>query len=485
MSNIQKTFSDSYVYNYDKNNNGKLIAKEINRKLIEYITTAERIDKKSEMFEGIKQEVKRQQSTSLMYSILMRDDVVLMVNTNEMARAFKVFEAIDIREIGKQRKVFIDVTGLIVEKNGYYVCKDIFRFITYLTQAVTYLLYRNDIQKMLNNSNITIAATECYIECFSFILDYLRIIGYSDNKAKIQYLIGLFFLNNLMGKELDTYTKNVCAKIVKLNPAAIKAYELYYDKEDFTNIDTFIAMLVENFKLKGLTTEVFITRWMYHFAKGTEYGIDLFTSFCNMISAAYCGAYVVYQKQIEKCCGRSMIKLVVSILELGSADLDKSYWSEAAMKESRSYYNPEIKALADSIKMRSYIPENTRFYKEDFSIKDSIEFTVKNFISYYNESKQSDKISSKLSSVIETGLSLMDTDKFTENYEVGCLETIIAEGKKYFTDKDKSSIISKINYKIKSLSEAIKLDSVKENEDLRVKLAGELSELRNSLGKLN
>ena len=270
-----------------------------------------------------------------------------------------------------------------------------------------------------------------------------------------------------------------------MNPAAIKAYELYYDKEDFTNIDTFIAMLVENFKLKGLTTEVFITRWMYHFAKGTEYGIDLFTSFCNMISAAYCGAYVVYQKQIEKCCGRSMIKLVVSILELGSADLDKSYWSEAAMKESRSYYNPEIKALADSIKMRSYIPENTRFYKEDFGIKDSIEFTVKNFISYYNESKQSDKISSKLSSVIETGLFLMDTDKFTENYEVGCLETIITEGKKYFSDKDKSSIISKINYKIKSLSEAIKLDSVKENEDLRVKLAGELSELRNSLGKLN
>ena len=33
MSNIeQKTFSDSFVYNYDKNANGKPIAKEINRK---------------------------------------------------------------------------------------------------------------------------------------------------------------------------------------------------------------------------------------------------------------------------------------------------------------------------------------------------------------------------------------------------------------------------------------------------------------------
>ena len=484
MSNIQKTFSDSYVYNYDKNNNGKLIAKEINRKLIEYITTAERIDKKSEMFESIKQEVKRQQSTSLMYYVLMRDDVELMVNANEMARAFKVFEAIDIKEIGKKRKVFIDVTGLIVEKNGYYICKDIFRFITYLTQAVTYLLYRNDIQKMLNNSNITIAATECYIECFSFILDYLRIIGYSDNKTKIQYLIGLFFLNNLMGKELDTYTKNVCAKIVKLSPAEIKAYELYYDKEDFTNIDTFIAMLVENFKLKGLTTEVFITRWMYHFAKGTEYAIDLFTSFCNMISAAYCGAYVVYQKQIEKCCGRSMIKLAVSILELASTDLDKSYWSEASMEEARSYYDPATKALSDIIKKRSYVPEGARFYKEDFGIKDDIEFTVKNFISYYNESKQEDKISSKLTSVIETGIKMMDTDKLTENYEIGCLETIISEGKKYFTDKDKVTISSKIKYQINTLSESIKLDNVKENEDLRTKIGEELSELRRSLGKL-
>ena len=485
MSNIQKTFSDSYVYNYDKNNNGKLIAKEINRKLIEYITTAERIDKKSEMFEGIKQEVKRQQSTSLMYSILMRDDVVLMVNTNEMPRAFKVFEAIDIKEIGKKRKVFIDVTALIVEKNGYYICKDIFRFITYLTQATTYLLYRNDFQKFTNNSNITISATECYIECFSFILDYLRIIGYSDNKTKIQYLVGLFFLSNLMGKELDTYTKNICAKIVKLNPAEIKAYELYYDKEDFINIDTFIAMLVENFKLKGLTTEVFITRWMYHFAKGTEYGIDLFTSFCSMISAAYCGAYVVYQKQIEKCCGRSMVKLVVSILELASSDLDKSYWTEAGIEESRSYYNPETKALADIIKKRSYIPDNAVIYKEDFAIKDSIEFTVKNFIDYYSESKQEEKISSKLTSAIEAGIKLMDTNKLTENYEVGCIETIISEGKKHFTNKDKVSITSKLNSQIRTLTESIKLDEVKENNELRTKIGNEISELRNSITNLS
>ena len=156
MSNIeQKTFSDSFVYNYDKNTNGKPIAKEINRKLIEYVTSAERIDKNSEAFQGIKQEVKRQQSFTLLYSVLMRDDVVLMINNVELPRAFKVFEAIDLKEVGKKRKVFIDVTKLLELSNGYYKCNNIFHFLTYLTEAVTYLIYRNEPIAILNNANIT------------------------------------------------------------------------------------------------------------------------------------------------------------------------------------------------------------------------------------------------------------------------------------------------------------------------------------------
>jgi hypothetical protein len=323
MSNIvQKTFSDSYVYNYDKNSNGKLIAKEINRKLIEYISSAERIDKRSEAFEGIKQEVKRQQSFSILYSALMRDDVVLMVNSVEMPRAFKVFEAIDIKEVGKKRKVFIDVTKLLELSNGFYKCNNIFQFVTYITEAVTYLLYRNEPIRFLNNSNVITSATECYIGCFTFILDYLRIIGYSESRNKIKYLAGLFFMNNLMGKDIDNSVKNTVARIAKISPVEIKQYELYYDNEDFENIDTFISMIAETFKLKGLNTETFITRWIFHFGRGTEYGIDLFTSFCNIINAAYCGAYVVNQKQIEKCCGRSMVKRTTSIMEIASEALD-------------------------------------------------------------------------------------------------------------------------------------------------------------------
>ncbi len=484
MSNlVQKTFSDSYIYNYDKNNNGKLIAKEINRKLIEYITSAERIDKNSEAFEGIKQEVKRQQSSSLMYSILMRDDVVLMLNSVEMPRAFKVFEAIDIKETGKKRKVFIDCTKLLVMKNGYYSCTNIFQFITYLSSAVTYLLYRNDPLKFLGNSNITIAATECYVKCFSFVLDYLRLYS-SNSRSKIEYLIGLFFLNNLMGKELDNYSKNIAAKVAKISPQEIKSYELYYDIEDLSNIDTFITMLAEAFKLKGLTTEVFVTRWMYHFGKGTEYAIDLFTSFCSMITSAYCGAYVVHQKTIEKCCDRSMIKLTTSIMEAGTGSLDKSYWSEEARDEATSYVSKNAEVMHEAIKLRAALPDYAKINKEDFSSKDIVKTKAKNLTKHYILSRKESKISNKLASAGKMAIRCMDKNKVTDGYEIGCLEAIMTEGKKYFNDKDKRNLISVMDQQIRILTDAMKKDEIRVNKDLKNKISQELSELRRSEAKI-
>lgn len=485
MSNIeQKTFSDSFVYNYDKNANGKPIAKEINRKLIEYVTSAERIDKNSEAFQGIKQEVKRQQQFTLLYSILMRDDVVLMINNVELPRAFKVFEAIDLKEVGKKRKVFIDVTKLLELTNGYYKCNNIFQFITYLTEAVTYLLYRNDPIKMLNNSNITVSATECYVGCFSFILDYLRIIGYSESRSKIQYLAGLFFLNNLMGKDLDNYVKNTAAKIAKIGPQEIKQYELYYDPEDFTNIDTFISMIAETFKLKGLTTEIFITRWMFHFGRGTEYAIDLFTSFCNMINAAYCGAYIVNQKQIEKSCGRSMVKLTTDIMNTASGSLDKSYWSENAEDDPTNYLSKDAQVMSEALKLRSSLPDYAKIEKDDFSSKDIIKTKVKNLTKHYIVAKQEQKISGKLAGAARMAMRTMDKTKVTEKYEVGCLEAIISEGRKYFNDKDKRSLSTDIEQEMRVLTDAMKKDNVRVNKDLRAKIGKELSELRNSQGKL-
>lgn len=480
---IHKTFSDSYIFNYDKNNTGKSIAKEINRKLIEYILKAERIDdKKSNSFLGIREDIKRQQTSSLIYSILMRDDVVLCVNSVELPRAFKVFEAIDIKEGTKQRKVFIDVSGLVKFENGYYVCKNIYTLITYLTSAVVYLLYRNEPIKFVNNSNITLHATKCYIECFSFVLDYLRPIGYQENKSIIQYLIGLFFLVNLMGKDLDQYSRNVSANIAGINPKVIKSFELYFDPEDFINIDTFISMLIKNFKLNGFSTEVFMTRWIYHFQKGTEYAIDLFTSFLSMIVSAYCGTYIVNQKQIEKCCGKNMVKLSTSIIDMGVKNLESFITEEVAADMVRRDRNSVI--MSEAVKMRNSLPDYAKIERKDFSSKDVVKTKVKNLVKYYMVSQQEVKISAKLTNIARSAMNAMDKSKVTDNYEVGVLEAIFNEGKKYFNERDRRNLMSDLDNQIGTLTDAIKKDKVRINKDLSKKIAQELTELRKCTTKL-
>jgi hypothetical protein len=285
-----------------------------------------------------------------------------------------------------------------------------------------------------------------------------------------------------MGKSIDNYAKNIAAKIANINPNLIKSYELYYDIEDFENIDTFISMISETFKLKGLNVETFITRWIFHFGRGTEYAIDLFTSFCNMIISAYCGAYIVNQKQIEKSCGKSMVKLTVNIMEIASNSLDKSYWSENA--DDNRVISKESQAMLEAIKMRSALPDYAKINRDDFSSKDIIKTKVKNLTKHYMLAMQQQKISGKLASSARMGIRAMDRTKVTDKYEVGCVEVIHSEGKKYFNDRDKRNLMTDIEQQIRVLTEAMKKDNVRVNKDLRNKISQELSELRRSEGKL-
>ena len=94
---------------------------------MDFIIKAHRVeDKKSDAFRGIVEEVKRQQTNSILYTVLMMDSVKICINQYEMPRAFKVFDAKDPSN-GRQPAVFIDATGIIEFKNGYYVCKKIDR----------------------------------------------------------------------------------------------------------------------------------------------------------------------------------------------------------------------------------------------------------------------------------------------------------------------------------------------------------------------
>lgn len=402
-----KTYRDSYLYN-KADRSGQNMMKKHDSALISYIMKAQRIDKNSEAFSGIVEEVKRQQTSSLLYQVLLMDNVFLCIGTVELPPAFKVFEAFDMKDPQKKPAVFIDVTKLISMKGGYYDCKDIGKLITYLMGALTYLLYRYDVAKMVNNSALTIAGTECYVAMFNYILDYLRIIGYSANKERISYLVGLFYQNSMLGKEIDTYTKNMAAKAAKIAQSSVAPMDLFLEDGIFENIDTFITFIAETFKLKGLTTEVFIQKWIYLYGNGSQYACELYTSFSVLLSNAFCGAYVSNQKQIERCCGQSMVQYCNALLRAGVDAFGRNtQYMESAMMDT-IVADPRSMSLSESMKLRNANTSKLNVVIEDFCNSDVIKAKVEATIDYYNKTNESAKISKAIDRMIEAGFKAIE-----------------------------------------------------------------------------
>lgn len=447
MSTIKKkNYNDTFLFSLP----GEM--KKHHDHIAEFILTSDRIvDKRAENFAGVKEDVKRYQKSTVIYYTMLRDDVVLCLNDVEMPPAFKVFMAKDSKDKGK-KKVFIDVSGIIEFKNGSYYCKNVLRLITYLFQAITWLLYEYETEAVMNNSNITLYATDCFVKMFDYILGYFRFYGFAENRTKIDYLAALYFMTNILDKDDDQYTHQVAAKLVKLDQSLTKSYSLYYDKEDMLNINTFITFLADTFKLKGLNTEVFMSRWLQNCGLGTQFAPELFQAFCNMIIGSYGGAYIVNQKAIDTICGISEVKLCDNILKLGDSLLSSSTRriSESDEVFEESFDNihivsegaKEIKAIME---IRTKIPENVKFIKEDCTSKVATKQRVKAMVEYYIQSEQQEKLAEKACSFARMAIKSMSTTKNKEEYETGVLEAILTPTAKYIKGRNRENLIDSIN----------------------------------------
>ena len=467
----RKTYADSYLYNLQANKHDK--------NLVEFILKCNRIDKNSDAFRGILEDIKRQQTSSILYTVLTMDNVVLCINTVELPRAFKVFEAKDVKtNFGKnnQRSIFIDVTGIITLKDGYFICRKTDVLITYLFDALGYLLYQTCPLKLVNNSNISIPATECFVALFDYIIDYLRIIGFAQNKEKISYLAGLYFLYHLMGKDLDTYSKNIAAKVAQISTSDTRAFELYYNLEDFDNIYTFINLISNTFKLKGLTPEVFIAKWLYLYQEGTQYATELFTSFTKLIVNAYCGSYIVNQKQIERACGASMVKFSTSLLKLGVDEFDNRGYMESAELDSFRRRDPYTMQLSESFSLKKIaIPESAKLNKDDLVSKDKTKEKVKSMIEYYHSINAENGISKAINSATNSIIHCMESE--SDIVAEGVLETVLENSKKYIKDLDKRLINESIDQSIRNFNK-IMLESRDNNKEKASLCANKIVELR-------
>lgn len=334
--NTYKTFANTFIYSR-KAGGGSLAE----QSLIEYIMKADRINKSSEAFKPVLDAIKTRQTTAVLYRVLLSDEVALCVYTKELPASFKVFTASDVKSGSKQKKTFIDLTGLVTFNNGYFTCKEIDKLCAYLLAALINLVYYSEPSRIYNNGVIINTSTVCYVKLFTGILDYLRIVNYSDNRLKISYIVAVYYLYTMMEKDIKA-ARNAAASITQVPVRDASAYDIYYDYEkDFADIDAFVKFLSETFKLKGFTTDVFIDRWIYLYGKGTMYGCELLPSFLCMITNAYSGSYINNQKKIETSCGRDIVTLSTTMLQVGADVYNRGFRYESSVEVDQARYRLE------------------------------------------------------------------------------------------------------------------------------------------------
>lgn len=468
-----KTFANSYLYtrvqNYERN-------------LMEYVMQAERLDKKSEAFFGIIEDTKRRQTSAVLSRVLARDDLVISSYSKPLPSSFKVFACKDVKE-GSTVKVFIDVSGLIVEKNGFYNCNKIDVFCSHLLSAMTMMVYVNQPMKIIGNSTITISGTECFVALASHIFDYLRLNGYAENKNKISYIIAMYYQVNMLGLDReDQSTKNLAAKVSGIQLRDINAMEIYYEDEALTNIDALLKSLTETFKLKGMTTDIFVEKWSWFFGTGTHFGCELFTSFAKMITDAYCGSYINNQKSIEKCCGKSIVEFTTAILRVGEDVIDNGFRYESALDREvygargrdilrEGLFGPNVK-----------IPNEDKITVEDITGDTSkLSKKIKKNISYYKDAGCTEKEISKAAKTIYLGV-IGSAD--INNYN-NCVSTTVNTISKYLVTKDRDYIINGLSKSIVNCTKAIQDEKKADYKEINKKLVTDCKKALKVLDKDN
>ena len=315
MANIKvKTYSDTYLYN---------VSKGYEENIFKFLMEAQEVDKNSESFKDIKYEVKRRQITTVLGKVLELPSVVLLINDKPLPKSFKVFCAKDIKaqSANAPKKVYIDCSDLITYKNGEYSIKgNVDVFISYLMSAMVYVIYYSDPKHFESRSLLIDKGTKCFALLFTGIIDYLQKISTIPGaRNKVLYLSSVYFMVNIMNKELDEKVKSMAAKIADITDREVNLIHIGLGIDAFKNISTFVAELAKLLHLEGkLTLELFIEKWLYLYGTGTIFALELFPSFSSMMTDAYVGAYINNQKTIEKITQNGMVDYTNELMRVGS-----------------------------------------------------------------------------------------------------------------------------------------------------------------------
>lgn len=308
MPEIAKTYASTYLYNkgpYEKH-------------IVNYLMTAEEVDKSSDSFKDIRYDVKRRQIDNSLYKILDSKNVKLMIHPVPLPKAFKVFAAKDIKG-DKKMKVFIDCSEIIKKVDGRYRCNNVDILIANLVSCISNLVYYADPKRIIMNKDMIDSGARSFSALFTYIIDYLyKISNTPDIKAKCQYLSARYYIEGILGKDFSESCRSICKSIAKLDDRKEHLIDVNVDEGMFNRIDTFLSSLAKALRLQDLSFELIVEKWIYLYGTGTQFGLEIFPAFATMITNAYTGCYINNQKTIEKIIGRNMIDFTKGVLKIGN-----------------------------------------------------------------------------------------------------------------------------------------------------------------------
>lgn len=310
---MSKTYSQTYLFTQYS---------EYERKMYEFIMTAERIDVESKEFEDVLYDFKRRNINSNLMKIITSKNVILGISKMPLPKAFKVFTAKDIKEDKNSYKVFIDVGDLITFKNGQYVCAKLEWLISYVINAMVSYIYAMSENRLVGNASILKDGGLAFTKCFTYVIDRMyKISTVHQLKLKMDYVAALYYQINILGKSLEKNYDTVKATAMKISDIDVKdaqIVDIMLEDEDFTNLDTFVQALGRMFSLKDIKTVSVVDIWMKSFGTGTIFALEFFPAFSAMMTDTYTGGYINQQMTIEKITGASMVSFTKTILQIGA-----------------------------------------------------------------------------------------------------------------------------------------------------------------------
>jgi len=306
---VSKRYVDTFLYGkgyYEKD-------------LFTMIMSATRIDKNNESFSDILSFVKRRQTTNLIIKVLENESIVLMHYVKPLPKAFKVFSAKDIKT-DKGQRVFIDVSDIFRLVGGRWVCDGLDIFIARLVSAIPAYIYFSEPFRIENSSKIVNNGVFAFAKLFTNIIDYLyKISTIESQRAACLFLSAKYFLVNIIGKDPKNESViDLAKKVAEIGDGALRSIAQYEKEDSYKNIDTFIKLVADTLKLNKLQLDNFLEKWLYLYGTGTQFSLEFFPAFSNILTDAYSNSYIINQKTIEKVTEQYMVDFTKAIFELGN-----------------------------------------------------------------------------------------------------------------------------------------------------------------------